>query len=346
MSILSALKTQSNSIDDLAKLPQAMIMQMAQKKQIDETMLAPILARKAELADAFARQQSLQNAGQTPPTVMEQLMAQNAQAENPMPEQMPQQMAQQMPQSLEEAGVGQLPIPERSYAGGGIIAFDDGGEVDYADDSYDERLRQSRMQSFGTPVEDLYAMLKRGVGRVRDMIPDSFSPTKPKAAQPTAPETKRGDHPLESKAVEAANKVGLDPRLMLHALYKETGGLKDPATAQSKAGAYGPMQLMAGTAKDLGVDRKDVDQNIYGGAMYLKQMMDKYKDPQLALAAYNAGPGRVDRALRSSVGLAALPRETQGYMKYAKGGEVFQPIDFIPTHWQPLPQPLKQTEEK
>jgi hypothetical protein len=82
------------------------------------------------------------------------------------------------------------------------------------------------------------------------------------------------------------------------------------------------MQLMAGTAKDLGVDRKDVDQNIYGGAMYLKQMMDKYKDPQLALAAYNAGPGRLDKALRSQAGLSALPRETQGYMRYAEGGEV------------------------
>jgi len=80
MSILSAIKQQNSSIDDLAALPQAMIMQMAQKKQISEEMLAPILSRKAEMADAFARQNALKNAGQTPPTVMEQLMAQNAQA--------------------------------------------------------------------------------------------------------------------------------------------------------------------------------------------------------------------------------------------------------------------------
>ena len=326
MSILSALKQQNSSIDDLAKMPQAAIMQMVQNKHIDETMLAPILARKAELADAFARQQAMQQAGQTPPTVMEQIMAKNAQAENPvpeqpMPQQMPQTMDQQMPQSLDQAGVGQLPIPERAYAGGGIIAFDDGGEVG-DEDPYEERIRQARMQSFGTPVEDLYAMLKRGAGKVRDFIPQSYEAMKSKVSQSVMPETKRGDHPLEAKAVAAANQVGLDPRLMLHALYKESGGLKDPATAQSKAGAYGPMQLMAGTAKDLGVDRKDVDQNIYGGAMYLKQMMDKYKDPQLALAAYNAGPGRVDKALRSQAGIAALPRETQGYMKYAQGGEV------------------------
>jgi len=311
MSIISALKQQNSSIDDLAALPQALIMQMAQKKQISEEMLAPILARKAELAEAFSRQQVLQKAGQTPPTVIEQLMARNSEAEN------------DVAPATEEAGVAQLPIPERSYAGGGIIAFDDGGEVDeYGDDSYDERLRMSRMQSFGTPVEDLYAMLKRGANKVKDMVPD-FDAMKTKATQYTMPDSKGSSHPLQDKAVAAANKVGLDPRLMLHALNKESGGLKDPATAQSKAGAYGPMQLMAATAKDLGVDRKDVDQNIYGGAMYLKQMMDKYKDPQLALAAYNAGPGRVDRALKSDMGLASLPRETRNYIVgLAGGGEV------------------------
>jgi len=52
MSILSALKTQTNSIDDLAKLPQAMIMQMAQKGQIRPDMIVQILARTAELSQA------------------------------------------------------------------------------------------------------------------------------------------------------------------------------------------------------------------------------------------------------------------------------------------------------
>ena len=55
MSILGALKQQTESIDDLAKLPQVMIMQMAQRGQIREDMLAPILSRKAEMADAVAR---------------------------------------------------------------------------------------------------------------------------------------------------------------------------------------------------------------------------------------------------------------------------------------------------
>jgi hypothetical protein len=59
--------------------------------------------------------------------------------------------------------------------------------------------------------------------------------------------------------------------------------------------------------------------------MYLKKMYDKYQDPTLALAAYNAGPGRVDRALRSGQGISSLPRETQNYVigrNMAEGGIV------------------------
>jgi hypothetical protein len=118
MSILSALKQQSGSIDDLAKLPQAMIMQMAQKKQISEDMIAPILSRKAEMTEAVARTKAMQGAGAPQPTIMEQLMQQNAEAEQP-----PMTDGRDM-------GVAQLPIPERQYAGGGIVAFAKAGEVE------------------------------------------------------------------------------------------------------------------------------------------------------------------------------------------------------------------------
>jgi len=64
-------------------------------------------------------------------------------------------------------------------------------------------------------------------------------------------------------------------------------------------------------------------ENIQGGISYLKKMYAKYQDPSLAAAAYNAGPGRVDRALRSEGGLGNLPRETRNYMVgLASGGEV------------------------
>lgn len=62
----------------------------------------------------------------------------------------------------------------------------------------------------------------------------------------------------------------------------------------SDAGATGVMQLMPGTAADLGVaDRCDATANIRGGIRYLKSLFDEFEDPLLALAAYNAGKGRV-----------------------------------------------------
>jgi len=81
-------------------------------------------------------------------------------------------------------------------------------------------------------------------------------------------------------------------------------------SAVSKAGAAGLGQLMPGTARDLGVlNRFDPVANIDGAARYLRQMLDKFGVVHLALAAYNAGPGAVERARR-------IPRngETPAYV--------------------------------
>lgn len=66
---------------------------------------------------------------------------------------------------------------------------------------------------------------------------------------------------------------------------------------QSKAGALGIMQLMPGTAADLGVsDRCDTQANVRAGLRYLKSLYDEFQDPLLMLAAYNAGPNSVYKA--------------------------------------------------
>jgi hypothetical protein len=89
---------------------------------------------------------------------------------------------------------------------------------------------------------------------------------------------------------DIAREEGIDPDLMLRLIQQESSGNPN---AQSKKGAFGYMQLMPGTAKDLGVDRTDPVQNMRGGARYLRQQLDEFRTVPLALAAYNAGPGNV-----------------------------------------------------
>lgn len=91
----------------------------------------------------------------------------------------------------------------------------------------------------------------------------------------------------------AAGRYSIDPNLLKSLAWQES---RFHHEAVSPKGAVGVMQLMAGTARDLGVDRYDLSQNILGGAAYFRQMLNRYRgDQSLALAAYNAGPGAVDR---------------------------------------------------
>lgn len=80
--------------------------------------------------------------------------------------------------------------------------------------------------------------------------------------------------------------------------------------AVSKAGALGMMQLMPATAKELGVeDPMDPVENITGGVKYLKTLIDRFRDVKKALAAYNAGPGFVEKN-----GIENYPYETKNYI--------------------------------
>lgn len=105
----------------------------------------------------------------------------------------------------------------------------------------------------------------------------------------------------------AAERYGLDPRLLEALVQVESAGRAD---AVSSAGAAGLTQLMPGTAADLGVkDRFDPAENLMGGAAYLAAQIRRFQDLRLALAAFNAGPGCAERA-------GGVPRiaETEAYI--------------------------------
>ncbi len=92
---------------------------------------------------------------------------------------------------------------------------------------------------------------------------------------------------------DSAKAHDIDP-LLVHSVIQVESNYNPYAV--SSAGAQGLMQLMPKTAKQLGVkDSFDPRQNIEAGVKYLKQLKDQYQDDKLALAAYNAGPGSVQK---------------------------------------------------
>lgn len=125
------------------------------------------------------------------------------------------------------------------------------------------------------------------------------------AAAPISP--RRPPPPVAEALQRAAQDVALSPTLLEAVAWAES---RFNHEAVSHRGARGVMQLMPGTAADLGVDASDLDANVIGGARYLKRMLDLFDgDLELALAAYNAGPSAVRR-----YGGVPPYRETRAYV--------------------------------
>jgi len=117
-------------------------------------------------------------------------------------------------------------------------------------------------------------------------------------------------------AAQEAERQGVPLSLVQGVVEAESGGSFNAIGPKTRFNdrAYGPMQLMGSTAKDLGVNRMDWKDNIRGGVKYLGQLTERFQDPTLVAAAYNAGPATVDK-------YGGVPpfKETQNYVKKVVG---------------------------
>lgn len=117
---------------------------------------------------------------------------------------------------------------------------------------------------------------------------------------------------LQQMAARAARRNGIPVDVFLRLIKVESGWRPQIV---SSAGAIGLTQLMPGTARGLGVDPFNPQQNLEGGARYLRGMINKFGSLKLALAAYNAGAGAVEKYN----GIPPFP-ETQHYVSLILGG--------------------------
>lgn len=136
---------------------------------------------------------------------------------------------------------------------------------------------------------------------------------------------------VQEKITRIAREEGVDPGLLMRVAQTESGFNQN---VRSPKGAIGVMQLMPDTARYLKVDPYDVDQNIRGGARYLREQIRAFGgDVRLGLAAYNAGPGNV----RKYNGVPPF-KETRNYVNKILGGNT-TPAPAARTNRTPVTSP-------
>jgi hypothetical protein len=184
--------------------------------------------------------------------------------------------------------------------------IDEHGNPVVSDVRNDPRAQKYRLGDFEARVLEQRGVPHRGLALDDD--DDGFGGRR----GPAAPRPMPRNVVYDGLIAEAAAKYGVKFSLVKAVVAIESGFR--PAVT-SRAGAMGLMQLMPGTAKELGVvDATDPRENIHGGTRYLAALLKHFKDEELAVAAYNAGPGRVVRA-------GGVPRiaETRAYVANVLG---------------------------
>lgn len=162
-----------------------------------------------------------------------------------------------------------------------------------------EKIIESATQAATQPKTDTLDVNKVTAAPNNNVIPSvvdmpDIRNWQPKPATTPAKPTDTTD--WLARADQINQELGLPQGLLRAMIGAESSGNQN---AVSPKGAVGLMQLMPGTAKDLGVNPNDPEQNIRGGATYIKQMLDKFQgNLPLALEAYNAGPGNVGKMFK------------------------------------------------
>lgn len=169
------------------------------------------------------------------------------------------------------------------------MALGSGGGAAMAEGLVLSGSNKSRGASFKLQTRLLDTRLAKQYAGSRRLRPDADK-TVVEVALPRYRGSYKGQYLEMAKA--AAQRHGVPEDLFLRLIQQESGW--NPG-AKSNKGATGLAQLMPGTARKLGVDINDPQQNLEGGARYLRMMHDKFGTWRLALAAYNAGPGAVEK---------------------------------------------------
>jgi len=363
MSILNAIKETKHGQDnilELAKLPQALIMQMAQRGDIPKEMVMPILGKKAEMVESTARMKAAQGLaaqGGAQPTIMEKYMGEIAQAENPappMPQQqmqqpMPQQMAQApMPQGPEDVGIATQATQPMSMAGGGIVAFDDGGEIDVdPEDDYQDLIDQAEEDATNEEIYDLINQMAEHGGHAKHAVgirsgenKNIKEDTRGRATKHTTDEDQARKHNvgnLRPSGFTYPGQIGLSkgkfamfdsPESGLNALHHDIGiklnrGLDTPtkfisvyapAGDKNDVGAYSN-----NVAKMLGIGPNDKIPNTPEARQMLANAIIRQEGAHKATAAF-AGGGEIKHFVLGDLVMddygyprGADPRSTPGY---------------------------------